>query len=219
MKHVMLILLVLLAGCTTRYSLTTDDGEKITYEYIEGGSKGIIFLHGLGGSINDWKPLKEALKEDKFSMILIDFRGHGQNKGKWEDFETEDFQDMIYDARIAEKMLRSEGVIPTIIIGADLGANLGLKLAIEKDIGKVILLSPGSNYKGITISKEISNYTGQSLIFSGKADSASYTTSQVMKRNINTTAIVVSGDKRGTEMLPDINPHILQFLRPTLTST
>ena len=50
------------------------------YEKIENkkSKDWILFIHGLGGSINTWKKQLESFK-DKFNLLLIDLDGHGNS--------------------------------------------------------------------------------------------------------------------------------------------
>jgi pimeloyl-ACP methyl ester carboxylesterase len=213
MKRLAIALLVLLAGCTDSPELLkARDGQELAYAYHPGGWKGIILLHQLDGSKEDWEPLERHLEREGYSYLALDFRGHGQSPGEWEHFDNEDFAAVVYDVEAAHRFLKVQGVDVFAVVGASIGANVALKYARWKDVGAVVLLSPGFDYRGIDISEDIGNYTGDVLVFAGLDDSYSLTTAQVFERDINATFVRVAGQQHGTEMLTEAIPHIVTFL-------
>lgn len=55
---------------------------KISYLYRK-GEHNLVFLHGLGGSSNNWMRLVKYLDED-YSLYFLDLLGHGRTgAGKW----------------------------------------------------------------------------------------------------------------------------------------
>lgn len=61
------------------------------YEKIinKASSEWILFIHGLGGSINTWKKQIEAFK-DKFNLIFIDLDGHGKSDDNYSEYKPKD---------------------------------------------------------------------------------------------------------------------------------
>jgi alpha-beta hydrolase superfamily lysophospholipase len=212
-KRVALFLLVLLAGCTTTNFIKTRDGREIAYDYHESGWKGVILVHQLDGDRSDWESLEGELQEEGFSYIAIDLRGHGESQGEWEYFDSNEFRDIVYDVEAAHNFLKLRGVNTVAIVGASLGANVAMKYALWKGMGRLVLLSPGFAYKGVDISDDISNYTGRAMVLVGKSDSYAYTTGKVFERELNASFVTVIGTKHGTQMLPGVNAHIMAFLR------
>lgn len=212
MKIFALLLLVALAGCVTYPMLETRDGKRIAYDYARGGVEGVILLHMLDGDKSEWSGLTGFLKDAGYSVIAIDFRGHGDSEGDWSKFNDTDFQRFVYDAEAADRFLRGEGVTVKAVIGASIGANVALKLANWKEIRNVILLSPGLSYRNITIMDEAGKFSGNMLVYSGRDDAPAYQAGQVLRRDANATFIVIGGQRHGTEFIPELNYQILDFL-------
>ena len=199
-------------GCTSKEVLKTRDGQELTYKYFEGGWSGVILIHQLGGQKEDWEPLEKSLEREGISYLAIDLRGHGDSSDDWMSFKDEDFADMIYDVEAAEKFMRQQGVNVHTIIGASVGANVVYKYALWKDVESIILLSPGFVYKGIDISHDAGNYTGNNHIIVGTADTYSKTTADVFVRDEEATLVTIPGLRHGVELLPAANTKIIEFL-------
>lgn len=58
---------------------TSDDGTRVYYE-LEGSGPPVVLQHGTGGSGQGWRDrgLVDAMK-DRFQLVLVDSRGHGQS--------------------------------------------------------------------------------------------------------------------------------------------
>src|SRR3989344_6033733 len=69
------------------------------------------------------------------------------------------------------------------VIGASIGANLAIQYLAKSNISTSIALSPGINYRGLDISKEINKVDKNLLILVGKGDSYSYDSSQQIAKN------------------------------------
>lgn len=214
MRTLAIFAIVLLAGCVeTQDFIKAEDGHKIAYTYYNGGHKGIILLHELDGNKEEWQSLTRELEREDFSYLAIDLRGHGESQGEWVNFDSDDFKNMIYDVKIAGKFLKERGVQIKGIVGANIGANLALKYAKLWDIDKLVLLSPGINYRGVVIINDMVNYTGDVLVIAAIDDSYSYTTGQMFQRDINASFIKASGVAHGMDLLPDMNRYIIDFLK------
>ena len=213
MKYLVLALLVFLAGCTSnKETLITQDGVQLSYNFYEGGWAGVILVHQLDGSKEDWKPLETSLEREGISYISIDLRGHGESQLDWTGFTTEDFENMIYDIEAAAKFLRRNGINVKTVIGSSIGANVVYKYALWKEPESIILMSPGFSYRGLNISQEIGNYTGNTLVIAGTSDTYSKTTADVFVRDQNASLAVVSGLNHGRELIPSANIWIIQFI-------
>jgi alpha-beta hydrolase superfamily lysophospholipase len=208
-----LFAVVLLAGCVSNTNfIETRDGKDIAYEYHEAGWKGVILVHQLDGSMEDWEPLEKALDTAGISYIAIDLRGHGKSEGNWELFGDEDFRNMTYDVEAAHNYLKLRGVNTVAVIGASIGANVAFKYALWKGMDRLVLLSPGFNYRNVDISDEIGNFTGTALVVASKDDSYSYSTGQVFGRDTNSTFVEVRGNYHGAELLPYVKSRIIGFI-------
>lgn len=166
MKRLVFLLLfsIFIAGCfhvdggPRDIELKTEDGLKIA-GVMNGNSTetAIIFLHMLNGKKEDWNELNKWISEKGYTTLAIDFRGHGESDGK-----ADDFSNMILDVKAAKKYLKDKGYENIYIVGGSIGANVGFRYAAsDSEIKKVILFSPGENYKGVTVMDVIDDYKGE----------------------------------------------------------
>lgn len=113
---------------------------KINFEMYEEGKEVLLFLHGNGESIEAFEKQKEFFK-DKYSILLIDSRGHGQSEfgsqGLTLDLMAEDIYCVLNQLRIPK----------VSIVGFSDGANLAMILGYKHPdrIEKLILV--GGNIK------------------------------------------------------------------------
>ncbi len=170
---ILLILSIFIVGCSIisgpkNIELKTDDGLKIAgLMNSNSTANAVIFLHMLNGKKEDWNNLSNWLNGKGYTTLAIDFRGHGQSEGKIEDFKEEDFEKMVLDVKAAKEYLKDKDYKNIYIVGASIGANVGLRYAAsDPDIKKIILLSPGENYKGVTVTDVLDDYKGELYLFS-----------------------------------------------------
>ena len=97
--------------------LINKKNQKIAYKMIEGGSPGIIFIHGLKSDMNGKKALsiEKYAKKNKLSFIRFDCRGNGKSDGKFEDFTISDWKQDILT--VIDNLTKG----PQILIGSSMG--------------------------------------------------------------------------------------------------
>lgn len=179
----LLALALLVAGCQyfeapqkktyETFTINASDGVGIAVNYYPSASnKGLILLHSLGRNKDIFKPYAPTL-QNQYKIIVPDLRGHGQSDLDFTDFTDTDFKHMIYDVEAAAAYLEGVGVAPENIslAGASIGANLALLYATAHPVDKLLLLSPGSNYRGLDLSRV--SYDGQVFIQVGSYDAYS----------------------------------------------
>lgn len=98
------------------------NGVTLYYE-IHGEGVPFIFLHGLGGDINQIKKAYEPM--ENIQLILIDQRGHGQSSVKWDDM---DFYAMADDILSLTQYL---GIDKFFLGGISMGAAVSLNFALR----------------------------------------------------------------------------------------
>ena len=198
--------------------LETDDEKKIVGTFYEGGSEGIILLHMMDRTRNDWRDFALKLQNLNYSVIAVDFRGHGESEGSWKDFSEEDFQAMDLDVEAAFRYLEQNNITNITIIGASIGANIALRYAVEHGIGKVVLLSPGLDFQGIDTEEPAKVFEGKILIAASKEDKYSFDSSReiysLIKSNQKSLKIYENAG-HGTKMLDntDLSTVILDWLK------
>lgn len=171
---VALLLVIVLAGCQyfdspkkktyETFSLNTSDNVSIAVNYYPSASdKGVILLHALSRNKDSYKDYAVVL-QDQYKVIVPDLRGHGQSDLEMVDFVDADYKAMVNDVEAAALYLQQVGVAEDdiSIVGASIGANLALLYAAGHPVDKLVLISPGSNYRGLDVSRL--SYDGQVFI-------------------------------------------------------
>ncbi len=155
-------------------TLSTSDGWAIAGTFYQGTSQNcVILLHDLEKSRSEFATLTEKLRNENFSYLSIDLRGHGYstNKGKYEDFEKtgqkNEFNKMSEDVYSAIKYLISKGFAERdiYILGVGLGANVaGKSLTKYPDIAGVAMITPSLKQRDVVTLSGIKNYKGPVFI-------------------------------------------------------
>lgn len=138
--------------------LNTKDSTKISANLyrVDNPVGWFILVHMMPVTKESWKDFSEYLSNLNYGSMAIDLRGHGESSSGpngYLEFEDEEHQKSILDLDSAIKyIINEERTTPdrVVIVGASIGANLALKYISEnKEFKKVVLLSPGINYRGI----------------------------------------------------------------------
>ncbi len=197
---------------------TTQDGQTISYKIYEGppGSPSIIILHMLRRTRTDWDSVAKWFQKNGYTVIVPDFRGHGQSTGQLETFKEEDYNNMIYDVGAMKSVLQNKGADTKrlAIIGASIGANIAYNYALQdEDVKTIVLLSPGLDYKGVKISP--TKYKKPFFVIASKDDDYSTATAQEFQKNTNANVKIYDDAGHGTNMFAksDLAPAILNWLK------
>lgn len=199
--------------------LTTEDKVTIAANYNKVNSTiAVILVHMLNRTKEDWNTFAQTLNTNNFATLAIDIRGHGQSGGNWQHFKERDFQNIILDIKAAKTYLEQQHYTTFYIIGASIGANTALRLgAADPTINKIVLLSPGENYRGVTTFDAAQNYQGKLLIVSSKDDPQSYTASeQIARLAPHAATLFYTRGGHGTTLLttqPELAENIITFLK------
>jgi len=184
MKRLFIIILViLLSGCQMKsgeISLVTDDNVKISGDLLVGGGYqplknekpngekydvAVILLHNLGSNKKIYKEFSSFLNSKGFTTLAIDFRGHGGSGGNVGDYSS-----YLKDVTAAKKFLKEKGYTQIYLVGGSIGANVAVRSAVDNDVQRILLLSPGLNYKGITVLDVVNEYRGELYILSPESN-------------------------------------------------
>ncbi len=223
----LLLVGALLAGCAKQPAaeekardvsriITASDGFALSYDYYKGsGNKPVLLLHMLGRSKEDWKEFALQLQSRGYDVLAIDFRGHGSSSGNLAMFSADDFNSMVLDVEAALNFFPDTEQIS--IVGASIGANIALKYAAKNQgILRVVLLSPGKEYRGVNIEQDAKGFKGKVLMAASKEDAYSYESVKSLQKALPQAEVIEEqGKGHGTNMLKDkdIAEKIIRFLR------
>lgn len=102
----------------------------LVHGWVSHGNAGqgvILLLHGLHGDRRDMIPRAELLSQLGYSVLLIDFQGHGESRGQHVTFGFRESQDVVAAIQYLQYTLPNE---PIGVLGASLGADA---FALAKD--------------------------------------------------------------------------------------
>ncbi|MBI4016284.1 MAG: alpha/beta fold hydrolase [Candidatus Aenigmarchaeota archaeon] len=219
------ILFLFLIGCTsagnTKELLLSDDGVRIAYTYTEGKKNtGVILAHMLNRDSHDYDKFSAKLQEQGYSVVSIDFRGHGKSDSDWQKFTSKDFNAMTLDIKAAQDFLTTKGIKQFIVVGASIGANAALKQASQDmTIRGVVLLSPGLEYKGVKTEDAARALKVPALLIASKEDEYSYLSAQKLHSIISTKKQIILYEDagHGTQMFAKqpLDKIILEWVEQT----
>lgn len=198
-----------------RVSFLTDDGVKIVGDYYAGkpGGPAALLLHMMPATRSSWRKFADHLTAAGFSQVLaIDLRGHGESTERngetldYKDFSDREHQASIRDVEAAVNwfITRKNVSMPRLILaGASIGANLAIAYAAGHDaIPAVVALSPGLDYRGVTIADKLAAST-RSALFLAASDEDEYSRAAIARAaELRPDAVVknLSGAGHGTAM-------------------
>jgi pimeloyl-ACP methyl ester carboxylesterase len=171
MKKIITLLLVaiFLVSCSQQQStgkvlrekitLITDDEMQIKANfYPQNSNKALILLHMYDEDKSSWDDFAKEFQKE-YNILAIDLRGHGESDLSLKNLTEEDYNNMVLDAKAAFDFLMEKEISQVTLIGASIGANTALNYAAEEEkIQRVIMLSPGLDYKGIKTTESIKEY-------------------------------------------------------------
>lgn len=216
-------------------SLTAADGVGISADYYSGKTPaGAVLIHMMPATKESWRDFATRLRDAHgWHLVAIDLRGHGASAGGpdgYKTFSDAEHQAGVRDIDAAVRYLTEQGIPASAIalIGASIGANLALAYAREHpEIGQIVLLSPGLDYRGIRTEPLVPNLTaGQRVLFvTAKDDIRSGGNNADMNQRlyglvpdgVEKKLIVYNAAGHGTDMFgkesPDLTEEILTWLR------
>jgi esterase/lipase len=156
----LLMILTLITGCENNETttdpneilLTTSDEVNLTAGYYETntGNHAVLLLHMLGKDRHEYDSLIPTIMQNSYSVLALDFRGHGNSDLNYTTFTDADWQNLVLDVQAGVDFLEEKGYTQITVIGASIGANAALKEAVQDPrIDTLILISPGEDYHGL----------------------------------------------------------------------
>ena len=163
-------------GSVEEMSVEASDGLMIRGTLLapltSGADPGVMLLHMLGDDRTVWGEvgLAAELVAAGYAVLVIDMRGHGETGGAPDWTLAADDLGRVWDAFTARDTVDKAR---TAIVGASIGANTALRLGAERpDVGAVVLLSPGLDYRGVTTEDHLAIYGDRPLLLVASEDDA-----------------------------------------------
>lgn len=125
----------------------------INVRYSLNDKSAVLFLHFSGGNLNMWEGILPQF-ENKYGIIVPDFRGHGKSDKPLAGYHIDDMANDIY------LLLRKLNVERCHIVGSSMGAEIGLSLAASHPDLVLSLICEGALY----------NEFGEYGLFNGTED-------------------------------------------------
>jgi len=216
------------AATTQDASFKTDDGVTIAGTlFLPGRSgPGILLLHALSRTRDDWHATATRLADAGFVVLSIDLRGHGGSGPLPDGADRDDLGKMTADVRAARAFLASRREISPNrigIVGASIGANLAILLAAnDPTVRSLVLLSPGIDYRGLRPEAALKKYADRPamLVASQEDTYAANSARQLAGSGPGVRDLrILSGAGHGTNMLerqPDLIGAVVDWFRRTL---
>ncbi|MBS3060725.1 MAG: alpha/beta fold hydrolase [DPANN group archaeon] len=186
-------------------------------------NRSVVLVHMLSSDRKAYEDFARQLQQQGFNALSIDMRGHGQSTMQirsWQIMGPPDFQNSVRDIEAAVQYLENQGMQPDALVGASIGANLALIYgAISQGTKKIVLLSPGIDYRGVNIGPVAPEYKSAAFLIAAFDDEYSASTVQTidnaMKNQDNKIRIFESGG-HGTNLLttqPGVKQEIIDWLK------
>lgn len=137
-----------------------------TWGVPDKATRAVIFLHQYGRNKEDFEFIAEKLYRDGNAVMAIDLRGHGAStKGVPAELTPADYQAMISDVKVAVAQLKAKGITRFCIVGAELGANVGINVAVDEPaVASVVLLSPGLDIRGVIAADAVKRFGARPVL-------------------------------------------------------
>jgi len=143
-------------------TFTAADGASLAgmlYEASNRAGPGVVLVHMLGRSKDEWAAFAEKLQDAGASVLAFDLRGHGGSSGNGSALPQ-----MVADVRAAVEWMNARpGGRPGSIglVGASLGANLaGIAAGDLAAVRAVAMLSPSLDYRGVRLDQTVMKKLG-----------------------------------------------------------
>ncbi len=111
-----------LSGYTDRELVV--GGARLRYA-VAGDGPGIVLVHGLGGTVENWRGFAPALARNHH-VLVPDLPGHGHSTALSEARHLDDFADCIL------ALAEAEGIASAVWVGHSLGGTIALRAAVKR---------------------------------------------------------------------------------------
>lgn len=182
----------------------------------------VILLHQLGSDRSSYDPLIPMLHDalPGADILAIDSRGHGKstNLGTYSNFKlVGDYKAMEKDIGGAVAYFDFYRLVKDnfYVVGASIGSTTALRYgARNSEIQKIVMVSPGMNYKGVDISEDLENYRKPLLVIAADGDLSSASDAKTIYSLSKT-----SSDLKKLQIYKNTSAHGTNMFKATETSS
>jgi alpha-beta hydrolase superfamily lysophospholipase len=181
---------------------------------------GIVLVHMLGRSKEDWSSVAERLQESGATVLAFDLRGHGGSGGSQASLGG-----MAGDVAAALEWLASRSTVHSrnlAVVGASLGANVAAIAAADNPAARAVaLVSPSLDYRGVRLDAALMKRLADRAVWFAASTEDPYA--------LRTIKELIAGGSReqhlsgvrahGTALVaadPDVAQALVDWLRRTL---
>jgi alpha-beta hydrolase superfamily lysophospholipase len=194
----------------------TEDGVEIAGNYFKPKkehSAVFLLLHMMPSTKESWNSFASLLQDNGFAVLAIDLRGHGKSIDKngmrldYKEFKDPQHRESMKDIAAAKEFLAGKkdvDISKFAIAGASIGANLAMwQASLDKDVGLLILLSAGLNYRGIEAIQLAPAYSGNVYMLASEGDTNAANSSRQLLNYFpgDKKLEIIKGNSHGTNML------------------
>ncbi len=201
--------------------IKASDGTQLHADWVPPKTKKqpvILAFHMKENDRTAWKPFQDVAVKEGVGLLAIDMRGHGKKAKRPRPNDKKLFSKLHMDVAAAHKFVRKKGIHTKriILIGAEIGCGAILQWAANHDTyAAAILLSPGTQFSGISSVQDIKKWSDRPLLMVAAADEVESGANILYKAMGNhRQGIVLSlpqKNVRGTQMLSKV-PRLSQRL-------
>ncbi len=177
---------------------------------------GVLLLHMLGHSKEDWNAVGSALQEAGFAALAVDMRGHGDTGGGADWVLARSDVGMMFEWLAGQPNVDGTRLAA---VGASIGANLALIGCTEYAACRAVaLLSPGLDYRGVKTEPAVVGLGERPLLLvASESDTYSMQTVRALAEAAQgePQLQIYQDAGHGTDMLnaePDLQPLLTNWL-------
>lgn len=218
MTRVLAVLLVILAACspaaeetpTAVPEVVTADGLRLESRSVGEGDHGVVLVHMLNGSLEDWSAFASALAEAGYRSLAFNARGYGGSEG------PRDESRLVVDVAAAVDALRAAGTHRVSVIGASMGGTAATVYAAQADVASVVSLSGPAAFRAIDALGVAQDVGARALFVAAEGDAPYAGDAEALAAAApDGVALILAGAAHGTELLdahPGLGDRLISFL-------
>ena len=156
----------------TIFTWQSSDGVEIEAELRRGGEEWVLLGHQFTGSRRDWDQLVEGFTERGYTVLIWDFRCHGESGCNTEnDSKREATQDIWREWVAALDYAVANGAHRIHAGGASMGGTSLIQVAADRDdIASIFAISSPNRFQGLDALEHYDRVTVPKLFIAGARD-------------------------------------------------